>query len=117
MNRRQSPTAGMSAQLSLFPSTDPVVGLRAWCQCDANAAGRLPTWAKAAARIGLSLTCNWCGRHRGWASHESCRFIETLIANFGRPTEPIRISSPSTDTAGSADAVHSIQQLKAEKEV
>jgi len=37
MNRRQSPIAGMSAQLSLFPSTDPVVGLRAWlpmrCQC------------------------------------------------------------------------------------
>jgi hypothetical protein len=37
------------------------------------------------------LNCTACGSHRGWASAASCQFINTVIDNFGRPSEPIVI--------------------------
>ena len=39
------------------------------------------------------LECRGCGRHRGWLSAGTFRFLSDVIDNFGRPTEPIIVNS------------------------
>jgi hypothetical protein len=39
------------------------------------------------------LICADCGQHRGWISNATARWIESVIAHFGRPTTPIVVRS------------------------
>jgi hypothetical protein len=52
------------------------------------------------------LNCRSCGRHRGWLSGETFRFLSDAIDSFGRPTEPVVIrhnqSVPTTDATAQA---------------
>jgi hypothetical protein len=41
-----------------------------------------------------SLHCARCGRHCGWLSCESAKFLSDIITHFGRPTEPVRVRLP-----------------------
>jgi hypothetical protein len=55
------------------------------------------------------LNCECCGRHRGWLSGTTYKFLSDVIESFGRPAEPIHIrydqSVPITDTAAQAVTV------------
>ena len=46
-----------------------------------------------------ALLCCGCGKHRGWVSHETHRFLTETVNKFGRPTAPIILRSPSTSPA------------------
>jgi hypothetical protein len=35
------------------------------------------------------LSCERCGAHRAWLSHETAKWITTVISKFGAPTTPI----------------------------
>jgi hypothetical protein len=35
------------------------------------------------------LTCARCGSHRAWLSHDTTKWITTVISKFGAPTTPI----------------------------
>jgi len=37
------------------------------------------------------LNCRSCGRHSGWMSGESFRFVSKVAECFGRPLEPITV--------------------------
>jgi hypothetical protein len=93
----------MTAQANLFPeltaSSTSVVGLEVIlprpCQC-----------GEPLAVIGSSrgphhacLRCCRCGRHRGWLSAETFRFLSNAIDNFGPPTEPITVTMNSRMSA------------------
>jgi hypothetical protein len=45
------------------------------------------------------LKCCGCGRHRGWLSASTFRFLSDVIDNFGRPTEPITVTTNSRKSA------------------
>jgi hypothetical protein len=59
-----------------------------------------------------SLLCECCGGHRGWLSGSTYKFLSDVIANFGRPTEPIWIrysqSVPTTDATAQAVTVNAL---------
>jgi hypothetical protein len=95
----------MTAQPSLFPelaaSSTSVVGLEVVlprpCQC-----------GEAIAVVGSSkgphhacVVCSRCGVHRAWLSGATAAALNTIIDKFGRPTEPITVS---TNSRTSADA-------------
>jgi hypothetical protein len=42
-------------------------------------------------RAGLRCAC---GRHRGWVSGVSHKFVTETVKRFGRPTQPIQIRAP-----------------------
>ena len=42
-----------------------------------------------------SLACSCCGVRRGWVSAATYRFISTIIDTFGRPVEPIVVTTNS----------------------
>jgi hypothetical protein len=53
------------------------------------------------------LNCECCGRHRGWLSGTTYKFLSDVIANFGQPIEPICIrynqsSPPGADATAQA---------------
>jgi hypothetical protein len=96
----------MSAQASLFPETTASstsltaleVVLPRPCQC-----------GEAIAVVGsskgphhASLVCSRCGVHRAWLSGTTAAALNTIIDRFGRPTEPIIVSTNSRKS--SADA-------------
>jgi hypothetical protein len=35
------------------------------------------------------LKCAACGRHRGWISKSTGKWIESVVERFGRPTQPL----------------------------
>jgi hypothetical protein len=86
-----------SAQLEFFtlPTTtaDPLHGLtvklpdRCYCGSDlaVTEAGRGPH------RVGLRCEC---GRHRGWVSDQSYKFLAEAVRRFGPPIEPVEIRAP-----------------------
>jgi hypothetical protein len=95
----------MSAQASLFPeltaASTGVIGLEVVlprpCQC-----------GEAIAVVGsskgphhASLVCSRCGVHRAWLSGTTAAALNTIIDKFGRPAEPIVVS---TNSRKSADA-------------
>jgi hypothetical protein len=45
------------------------------------------------------LICADCGRHRGWLSKTTARWIEDVISRFGAPTTPIVVRTFHTYTA------------------
>jgi hypothetical protein len=45
-----------------------------------------------------SLRCRNCDGFRGWMSGATFHFVTDIIDHFGRPTEPIMATMPSTDT-------------------
>jgi hypothetical protein len=50
-----------------------------------------------------SLHCKECGLFRGWVSNEAFRFVNKIVEQFGKPTEPILIhrgKSEPEDAAG-----------------
>jgi len=50
-----------------------------------------------------SLMCV-CGRHLGWASHETFAFLDATVRRFGRPTSPIEIRRKRDASFTSSDA-------------
>lgn len=98
----------MNVQAELFCSTasesaaESPVGLTVILPrvCPGCRGGR-NVWPHTTAVIGSSagphaagLHCLKCGRHIGWLSNESYRFIAKVIAKCGRPTEPIEAWTP-----------------------
>jgi hypothetical protein len=95
----------MTAQASLFPeltaSSTGVVGLQVLiprpCQCGEPIAvigsSRGPHHA--------AVECSRCGVHRCWLSGATAAVLNSIIDKFGRPTEPITVS---TNSRKSADA-------------
>jgi hypothetical protein len=61
------------------------VELPSTCQCGAHTAavcsGTEPYPGE--------LKCSKCGRHRGWVSDKTFRFLSGTIDRFGKPTEPV----------------------------
>jgi hypothetical protein len=92
----------MTEQIDMFapPSTAPVVQARSTsviglpvrlpgqCGCCSTlatvTAGRGPHLA--------GLRCASCGRHRGWVSGSSFKFLAETVDRFGRPKDPIAIT-------------------------
>jgi len=84
-----------AGQPDLFAVSVPVshsavglaVQLPSQCQCgSANAALCTGT--------GLypgKLKCPKCGKHRGWVSHKTFRFLASTVDHFGKPTEPVLV--------------------------
>jgi hypothetical protein len=92
------------AQFSMFgavttPSSSPiglaVILLRPCCNCGDERA----TIGSSAGPHHASLNCYGCGGHRGWLSGATFKFLSDVIENFGRPTEPITVSSNSRKSA------------------
>ena len=93
----------MSAQATLFPelaaSSTGVIGLEVVlprpCQCGEPIAvigsSRGPHHA--------SVACGRCGVHRAWLSGTTAAFLNTIIDRFGRPTEPIAVTTNSRPRA------------------
>jgi hypothetical protein len=87
----------ISWQPDLFDGADPLVGIEVnlphHCPCGNGALrigpGRGPHRA--------SLHCTWCGRHCGWVSNPTAKFLSDIIKHFGRPIEPVcvRPAKPS----------------------
>jgi hypothetical protein len=52
----------------------------------------------AAIEAGVGLHCAGlrcaCGRHRGWVSGASHKFLTETVKRFGRPTKPVQIRAP-----------------------
>jgi hypothetical protein len=92
-------------QLSMFgtvttPSSSPIgldVILPRQCDCGSDAA----IVGSSAGPHHARLECRGCGRHRGWLSAGTFRFLSDVIDNFGRPTEAITVT---TNSRKSADA-------------
>jgi hypothetical protein len=88
----------MSSQVLLFPELAPpsssVVGLEIIlthsCDC-----GECIAIVGSCGPHHASLICPRCGVHRGWLPGETYRFINTIIDTFGRPTEPIVVTTNS----------------------
>jgi hypothetical protein len=67
------------------------------CRCGATLAsieaGRGPHHA--------GLRCA-CGRHRGWISGVTHKFLTETVKRFGRPTQPIQIRAPQARMTASS---------------
>jgi hypothetical protein len=53
-----------------------------------------------------NLTCATCGRHRGWLSESTIKFIQEVRARFGRP-EVITLRTPPGSARRLASATRS----------
>jgi hypothetical protein len=42
------------------------------------------------------LLCSGCGRHRGWLSKETAKWIAAVVSKFGAPTAPIIVRKAHT---------------------
>jgi hypothetical protein len=59
------------------------------------------------------LHCRGCSFHRGWVSHTSFDFLNTVVCKFGRPTAPILIRRGNYDeTASSSDGGLEVAPLR-----
>jgi hypothetical protein len=78
-----------------------------------------------------SLRCHDCDRHNGWLDRVTADFLMELVANFGRPTEPVRIrhdrhhdgelraaipDSPSAQDKEASMPISTAQQLNLQEE-
>jgi hypothetical protein len=86
-------------QLDMFTPIDSLVGievtLERHCLCGHDLLRLGPSNGPHRA----SLHCSSCGRHCGWLSNESAKFISDVIEHFGRPTAPICVRVPPGATA------------------
>jgi hypothetical protein len=82
------------SRLDIFGNADPLNGIEVHlphhCPCGHDmlhiGPGRGPHRA--------SLYCALCGRHCGWLSHETAKFLSAVIERFGRPTAPVCVRVP-----------------------
>jgi hypothetical protein len=89
----ESVVMNIGIQPDLFPNTarDPVLGLTARLQKPCRCGSTLATIGAGKGPHAVALYCEQCAVHRGWASHETHRFLTEIIKNFGLPTEPVTI--------------------------
>jgi hypothetical protein len=103
----------MSAQIDLFgpvttaPSTS-LIGLqvtleRRPCLCG----GITVTVGSSVGPHYAVLKCSACDRYRGWLSHDTAHFLNTIIDNFGRPTEPVVVRNSRTSADDSQSQLQS----------
>ena len=57
-------------------------------------ASTLATLTSTAGPHHAGISCDGCGRHRGWLPSEASDFLNSLIDQFGKPSAPIAISWP-----------------------
>jgi hypothetical protein len=99
-------TTVVGAQLDFFQEPDALFGLQVrlpdTCRCGLMLA--LIEGGRGPHRAGLRCAC---GRHRGWVSVASYRFLTEIVDRFGRPAEPIEIRAPQArmTTSLGADVV------------
>jgi hypothetical protein len=78
------------AQADLFgPSTDVLHGIEVKLQRHCECGREIFRVGLGTAMHRASLHCTACGKHGGWMSHESGRFLEKIVGCFGRPNTPI----------------------------
>src|SRR5262249_25592575 len=99
MSTRQPDLFPLTASSTVIAGVEVVLPRR--CQCGEMIAiigsSRGPHHA--------SVTCSACGIFRTWLSGETCRFITTILDTFGRPDEPINVTTnprASVDTSATA---------------
>jgi hypothetical protein len=90
-------------QIDMFgtsPSTDPIVGLSARMPLPCRQCGSISAVIESTGRPMHhgSLRCG-CGRFRGWVSKQTYDFVTAAIKQFGRPTEPIVITTKQTNSS------------------
>ena len=82
------------SRLDIFKNVDPLLGIKVQlprhCQCGHDMLHVGPGGGPHRA----SLHCVVCGRHCGWLSQETAKFLSAVIERFGRPTVPVCVRVP-----------------------
>jgi hypothetical protein len=81
--------------------TNPVIGVLVKPDDDCQCGQQVAVIEAASPPHAGGLVCYSCGTHRGWLPHHAYNFIDEIINQFGRPTEPVAYRrGPTSSTEG-----------------